>query len=64
MNQRRDEPAFGEMSSQIPYKSVLEVSAGSLEQLTAALGADATAPWRDADLCVITRECVLWDRLS
>lgn len=60
---RTDIPA-GEMSSLIPYRAVVEVSAADLDRLKAVLGSSDAAPWRGADLAVITRECVMWDRLS
>jgi hypothetical protein len=45
----------------LPYKALVEVAAPQLEPLKAAIGDDAKAPWRSADLAVIAKEAVLWD---
>jgi len=64
LNVRRDELTKGDLSSQIPYKAVVEVSGYTLDTLKSVLESGDAAPWRTADLPVITRECVMWDRVS
>lgn len=64
LNVRNEERTLGDMSSLIPYRAVVEVSACDLDLLGAVLGAGGRALWRSSDLAAITRECVLWDRVS
>ena len=64
LNTRRDDLTVGELSSMNPYRGVVEVSAPNPDALKAILGLESDAPWRQADLAAITRECVMWDRLS
>ncbi len=45
----------------LPYTAIAEISAPQLDQLKAAIGTDANAPWKSADLAVIAKEAVLWD---
>jgi hypothetical protein len=62
LNVRSDDPNLGAMESPLPYEAVVELSASSLPRLQAALEA-AHAPFRDADVAVVTREAVFWDRM-
>lgn len=63
LNVKRDDLTFYDMSTQLPYNAVVEVSAFTLDQLKGVLEAGATAS-RKADLTAITRECMMWDRMS
>jgi hypothetical protein len=62
LNVKSDDPNLGPMQSTLPYLAILELSASSLPRLQAALEA-AHSPSRDADVAVVTREAVLWDRM-
>jgi len=63
LNVRRDDLTVGDMSSQLPYRAVVEVSAATLARLIAVLD-HKDAPWREADLTAVSRECVMWDRIQ
>jgi hypothetical protein len=63
LNIRNEAETTGITSSEIPYKAVIEISARNVEALKGILGGDG-APWRKADLPLVTRECVMWDRMS
>jgi hypothetical protein len=62
LNTRSDDPNSGPMKSTLPYEAVLELSASSISRLVGALQAGA-APFRSADVAVLTREAVFWDRV-
>lgn len=64
LNTRRDDLTYGDMSSLVPYKAVVDISAASLGELTKLMGVSEVEAWRSADLVTVTRECVLWDRLG
>jgi hypothetical protein len=49
------------IGSRIPYTTVVEVSARDMDVLHHILGLQDSAPWRSADLPMLTRECVMWD---
>lgn len=48
----------------LSYKAVVEISASDVEKLKAVLDPGEKASWRKADLTVIARETVLWDKVS
>jgi hypothetical protein len=48
----------------LAYKAAVEVSAADVETLTAALDPSDKGAWRKANLAVIGREAVLWDKIS
>jgi len=54
---RRDDNACGPDANTLPYSAVVELSASTLPNLGADIGE------RLADVAVVTREAVLWDRL-
>ncbi|MGB1139454.1 MAG: hypothetical protein ACPG1A_01075 [Halioglobus sp.] len=56
---RRDDNACGPDANTLPYSAVLELSANTLS----GLGVGTDERLADADVAVITREAVLWDRL-
>jgi len=45
----------------LPYAALVEIAAPQLDLLTAALGTNAKAAWKLADLAIIAKEAVLWD---
>jgi hypothetical protein len=46
------------------YKAVVEVAAADVETLKAVLDPSDKGAWRKADLAVIGREAILWDKIS
>ncbi len=50
-------------SNTLPYRAVVELSASSVPALAAAVGAEDNALLAAADVAVVTRDAVLWDRL-
>jgi len=58
----RDDKAMGAEANTLPYEAVLELSAASAPALAAAVSSSSDL-LAAADLAVITREAVLWDRL-
>jgi hypothetical protein len=55
----QDDSRGGPEANTLPYSAVVELSAGNVPDLEAA----ASALLGDADVAVVTREAVLWDRL-
>jgi len=53
---------MGAEANTLPYEAVLELSAASAPALAAAVSSSSDL-LAAADLAVITREAVLWDRL-
>jgi hypothetical protein len=64
LNNRRYDFQIPSFESVLPYKATIEVSASSLAALKTIMEPAQDAAWRRADLTVITREAVLWDRIS
>jgi hypothetical protein len=64
MNLRRNDIQLGSVKSILPYQAVVEVSASSVTRLTEVIGAIGKPADSIADLVVVTREAVMWDRLS
>ncbi len=60
----RDDKTVGNHANTLPYAAVLECSAYSVAILEQVLGRGEDSLLRTADLAVVTREAVLWDRLS
>jgi hypothetical protein len=56
--------AAGVIPSTLPFEAVVEISAFSLAVLNEAAHGPAKAAIDAADLTVVTRECVLWDRMA
>ncbi len=54
---------LGPESNTLPYRAVVELSASSVPELTAAVGTQDSALLAAADVAVVTRDAVLWDRL-
>lgn len=59
----RDDDLLGPEINTLPYQAVVELSASDVPALAAALGSGADGLIQAADLAVVTREAVLWDRL-
>ena len=60
----RDDAPLGPDIHTLPYQAVVELSTHDVPTLAAALGASEGSPLLSAaDLAVVTREAVLWDRL-
>lgn len=51
------------MQNTLPFDAVVEVSATDLDALRAVLSRSGGAGLVQADVAVVTREAVLWDRL-
>jgi hypothetical protein len=64
LNSRRDDFQIPPFKSALPYRATVEISAGSLAVLKTIIEPGQDAAWRRADLTVVTREAVLWDRIS
>lgn len=64
VNLKREGAALGPMKNTLPYAAIVELSASSVEGLKAVLGTAGVAPLGGADVTVVTREAVLWDRLT
>src|SRR5262249_7215832 len=64
LNIRNEALTTGDISSALTYKAVVEVSAHSSDDLNDVLGTSDSAQWRKADLACITRECIMFDRVS
>ena len=63
LNNVRDDIQMQGVTPLLPYKAVVEVSAVDLATLKTIIEPAGTAPWRKADVAVVTREALLWDRL-
>jgi hypothetical protein len=64
LNTEREDLALPGSEPVHPYKAIVEVSALDLGTLESILRPGDAEPWRSADLTVVTREAVLWDRVS
>jgi hypothetical protein len=62
LNRRHDDGPLGPGANTLPYQAIVELSAGSVPDLAKAVGSGGDALGK-ADVAVITREAVLWDRL-
>ena len=60
---RPDAPQMGLVSG-LPYEAIVEISASSVPILTRVMTTSGAPALRDADVSVVARECVLWDRIS
>jgi hypothetical protein len=63
LNTRRDDGPLGPRANTLPFEAVLELSAPSLRALVTALESRGNALLAKADLAVVAREVVLWDRM-
>jgi hypothetical protein len=63
LNRRRDDGPLGPGANTLPYEAVVELSARDVPTLVAAVGSDGDGLLSRADVAVVTREAVLWDRL-
>lgn len=63
LNTRNDKLRGSDINT-LPYQAVLELSATDLPSLEAALEASDRNLVAEATVAMITRDCVLWDRLS
>jgi len=64
LNVKRADEALGSLQGGLPYSAVIEVAAmdlSSLRVILATAGDDALAA---ADVAMVTREAVLWDRMA
>ncbi|MEZ5569890.1 MAG: hypothetical protein R3E54_16390 [Halioglobus sp.] len=59
----RDDTALGPQANTLPYRAVVELSASGSLQLAAALDQQEGQLLADAQVRLITREAVFWDRL-
>jgi hypothetical protein len=64
LNNRRDDFQIPPFKPVLPYQATVELSASSLAALKTIMEPGEDAAWRQADLAVVTREAVLWDRIS
>ncbi len=64
LNTERADMALPGSEPVLPYTAIVEVSARDLTTLERILPPGDAEPWRSADLTVVTREAVLWDRVS
>ena len=64
LNTRRGDMQFPGFGTDIPYQAVVEVSATSLKTLKAIVEPVLKSGVPKADVMVVTREAVMWDRLS
>lgn len=62
LNHRDDDANAPDMNA-LPYAAILEASAPGLAALAAAVGDAPAGLLQAADVAVVTREAVLWDRL-
>lgn len=60
---QRDDSLFDGALNTLPYLAVLELSAAGITSLSAAMAALAGKPQAPAELTVVTRDAVLWDRI-
>jgi hypothetical protein len=63
VNRRRNDIQLGSAKSVLPYQAVVEIAASSVTHLKEVLDSIPTPVSSIADLTIITREAVLWDRL-
>lgn len=63
LNRRRDDGPLGPGANTLPYEAIVELSASDLPALAAVVGRDGRGLLSEADVAVVTREAVLWDRL-
>lgn len=61
---RRDDDLFEGALNTLPYHAVLELSASGVAQLTEAMASGGDELQAFAKLTVVTRDAVLWDRMS
>lgn len=59
----RDDSKLGPQANTLPYNAVLELSAPGIPALSAAVGSKEKGLLSAADVAVVTRDAVLWDRL-
>jgi hypothetical protein len=64
VNLRSDDGPFGPGANTLPYDAVVEVAAEDQATLKSVVEGDGSSLLADADIAVVTREAVLWDRLS
>jgi hypothetical protein len=64
LNHRHDDLEIPPFKSVLPYRATVEISASSLPALKTIMEPGQDAAWRRADVTVIAREAVLWDRIS
>ena len=63
LNTRSDEGPFGPGMNTLPYHAVVEIAAQDLPGLAKAVEGDGAVRLAAADVTVVTREAVLWDRM-
>jgi len=64
LNTRCDDGPLGPGANTLPYAAVVELSASDLPALERAVGESEDGLFARADVAVVTREAVLWDRLG
>ncbi len=64
VNLRSDDGPFGPGANTLPYDAVVEVAAEDQATLKSVVEGEGSSLLADADITVVTREAVLWDRLS
>jgi EthD domain len=60
----RDDSVFGAQGNTLSYEAIVELSCCSTPALLTAVEANGQGLQVTSDLCVVTREAVLWDRLQ
>lgn len=63
LNVKRTDAALGPMQNTLPYEAVVEISAMDLPTLTTIIADAGGAALDAADVAIVTREAVLWDRM-
>lgn len=63
LNRRRDDGPLGPEANTLPYEAVVELSAADVPTLAAAVGSAGDGLFSKADVALVTREAVLWDRM-
>ena len=63
LNRVRDDLKMAEKPL-LPYKAVVEVAAADVQTLIGVLDSSDKGAWRKANLTVIGREAILWDKIS
>ncbi len=63
LNLKRDDGPLGPDANTLPYAAVVELSAVRIADLAAAVESDGDPLQSRAELTVVTREAVLWDRM-
>ncbi len=64
LNVKRTDEALGSLQGGLPYAAVVEVSAADLPALREVIAHAGEGVLQAADVAMVTREAVLWDRMG